>query len=57
MKSLEFGNENLQELDPLEVKLTNGGGIGTALAIAGAIIYLYNNKSDMVEGFKAGWNS
>lgn len=57
MKKNEFFDENVQELNSSEVKQINGGWLGPAIAIAGALIYLYNEGGDFVGGFKDGWNS
>jgi hypothetical protein len=45
----------MKELTEFEMKNLNGGWLGVALAIIGAVIYLYNNKEDFVEGFKEGY--
>ncbi len=46
----------LVNLNREQLVSSNGGGIGTALAIIGAGIYIYNNWDDFTEGFKEGWN-
>ena len=50
-------NENLDALLKENKKLKRTVGFLTAFLIAVATIYLYNNLPDIIEGFKAGWNS
>jgi len=57
MKTKDLNLLELKELKEKDVKMTNGGWISLALAIAGATIYIYNNKDDFAEGFKEGFNS
>jgi len=47
--------EKFKELSLEEKIMVKGGGIGTFLAIAGAVIYCYNNGSDLLKGFKDGF--
>jgi hypothetical protein len=51
---MEIKNYNVRELTLNENQTINGGWLGTVLAVIGAVIYLYNNKDDIVEGFKEG---
>ena len=41
----------LVNLNREQLVSSNGGGIGTALAIIGAGIYIYNTWDDFTEGF------
>ena len=49
MKNLE--NYGVQEMNAREIKETDGGDFGLGIAIAGALIYLYNEGGDFVEGY------
>ncbi len=42
-------------LSEKELQNLNGGWLALTIAIAGAVIYVYNNKDDFVEGFKEGF--
>jgi len=57
MKNLE--NYGVQELDALEIKETDGGdlGIGEAIALASAAIYVYDNWDEGVQHFWNGYYS
>lgn len=48
--------KNLKELSHNEMRKVEGGWILAAITIAGALIYLYNEGGDFVEGFKRGYN-
>lgn len=52
-------NEMTHTMSMKEIIDTNGGliPVGTALSIAGAVIYVYNNWDDFCEGVKRGWNN
>lgn len=54
MKELDLKKMQLIELTPQEYQNKNGGWIQLALAIAAAVIYVYNNSEDLVAGFKEG---
>jgi len=51
MKNLE--NYGVQEMNAKELREVDGGvfGVDDIIAIAGAVIYLYNEGSDFVAGF------
>jgi hypothetical protein len=50
-------NGNYDSLLKENIKLKRTVGYLTAFLIIAAIIYLYNNLPDIIEGFKGGWNS
>jgi hypothetical protein len=51
-------NFKLEELSLFEQKEINGGNpVLGFIAVMGALIYLYNNKEDLVAGFKEGYES
>ena len=56
MKNLELEDYGVQEMENDKMQNINGGWIGTALAIVGAGIYIYNNWDDFAEGFAEGYN-
>lgn len=47
----------LKELDVSEAEQLNGGWFQAALAVTAALIYLYNEGPDFVEGFKEAFNT
>ena len=47
----------VQDLNKMEMKKIDGGWWQEALAVAGAVIYLYNEGGDFIKGFKEGYNS
>jgi len=55
MKNLE--NYGVQTLNAKEIRETDGGdlGIGELIAIAGAIIYVYDNWDEGVQSFWDGY--
>ena len=58
MEHLDLEQLGVQEMNAREIKETDGGFlqiIAGAIAIAGAIIYIYNNADDFVEGFNEGY--
>lgn len=64
---METNKFNVRELSLSEQTQLNGGFFGiddaivaaalSCIAVLGAVIYVYNNKEDFVEGFKEGFNS
>ncbi|MGM0530501.1 MAG: lactobin A/cerein 7B family class IIb bacteriocin [Bacteroidota bacterium] len=56
MEKLDLENYEVVSLDEKEIRKNNGGWIATAVAIASAAIYIYNNGDDFIEGFKEGYN-
>jgi hypothetical protein len=55
MKTNELNSLGIFELNDNELNDVGAGfGLGLALAIVGAAIYLYNNSGDFVKGFKEG---
>jgi hypothetical protein len=55
---MEKMNYELKELSLSEQKEINGGNpLLGFIAVMGALIYLYNNKEDLVAGFKEGYES
>ena len=56
MEKKEFYKYDVIPLNEKDSKTINGGWITTAIAIASAIIYIYNNGDDFIEGFKEGYN-
>ncbi len=57
MKNLE--NYGVVSLDCREMKETDGGclGLGLALGVIGACIYVYNGWDDFAAGFSEGYAS
>lgn len=55
MKNLNLATYEVEEMSEMQMNEVNGGWIATAIAIAGACIYLYNNWDDFAEGFAEGW--
>jgi len=51
---MNLENLNVQELNTNEMKNVNGGWLGTALAVIGFGIYLYNEWDDLEKGFHDG---
>ena len=49
--------KNLKTMSLQEMRKTDGGWWQEALAVAGAVIYLYNEGGDFIKGFKEGYNS
>lgn len=54
---MKDNNGNWDALLQENEKLKRTIGFLTAFFIITAIIYLYNNLPDIIEGFKAGWNT
>ncbi len=54
---MKENNENWESLLKENKKLKRTVGYLTAFLVIAAIIYLYNNLPDIIEGFKAGWNA
>ncbi|MFV0289623.1 MAG: hypothetical protein ACK5IJ_01795 [Mangrovibacterium sp.] len=58
MKKFNVLNESkFEKIDRKQMKATKGGGLMGALAVMGAVVYVYNNWDDFVSGVKDGWNS
>jgi len=55
MKKME--KYGLVDLEANELNVINGGGLGLAIAVLGASIYVYNNWDDFVYGLKEGFES
>jgi hypothetical protein len=57
MKKLK--NYGVHEIETEKIRETNGGFFGVddgiALAVAGALIYLYNEGDDFVDGFNSSY--
>ena len=49
MKNLE--NYGVLKMNAKEIREVDGGDLGLGLAIAGALIYLYNEGDDFIEGY------
>lgn len=52
---MDLKNLKLTEMNSQEMKNVDGGWLPAALAIAGALIYVYNNAGDFAQGFKEGY--
>ncbi|MBN2763625.1 MAG: hypothetical protein JXR41_11080 [Bacteroidales bacterium] len=57
MKILDLDFYHVTTLEESEATSLNGGWIALAIALVGAGIYIYNNASDFVAGFKEGYKS
>jgi len=57
MKTIDLDCFNVTSLETSETTNINGGWIGLAIALVGAGIYIYNNASDFIVGFKEGYKS
>jgi len=53
MRNLE--NYGVLALGTNEIREIDGGDLGVGLAIAGALIYLYNEGGDFVDGFNSAY--
>ncbi|AJW65320.1 hypothetical protein VO54_03895 [Elizabethkingia miricola] len=51
---MKLSKLNVQELSTNEMRKTEGGWWQAGLAIAGAVIYLYNEGGDFIKGYKEG---
>ena len=54
---METKKFHVKELSLTEQADVNGGFLLAFIAVMGAVIYLYNNKEDMIDGFKEGFES
>ena len=54
---MDLKKMKVQDLNKKEMKKIDGGWWQEALAVAGAVIYLYNEGGDFIKGFKEGYNS
>lgn len=57
MKNLDLNAMGVVEMGEVERRNANGGNPWALyLAIAGAVIYVYNNWDDFTDGVKEGYN-
>jgi lactobin A/cerein 7B family class IIb bacteriocin len=56
MNNLEMKSFGVQELDAEEVVNVDGGWWQLGIAVAGALIYIYNEGGDFIDGVVQGFN-
>ena len=54
---IDIGGNKTASIFLEEMKKIDGGWWQEALAVAGAVIYLYNEGGDFIKVFKEGYNS
>ena len=58
MEKLSLADYSVAALKPEEaIKISGGMGIATLIAIATAVIYIYDHQDDIEEGFEEGFMS